>query len=223
VSALLSERQDNNAFQTDPPLSPFPVPDYYQVPRHRSNHQYRKALTNQPMRTSIKLHPFSAISYRKHPRPAATFDANVIQVQARCSGAGGDPAVIGLLPAVFVGGITQKALIRPLTSSEARDYHGGRTGQVYRILLRVNEDKRFYCRLCAIGDDEGGWKHAKDALRHLKRDHFGLGMQCDRWSVFFSIYERSVDEISHVVALVVSDKVACTANELKRHNCVAKT
>jgi len=141
----------------------------------------------------ITLHHSSAISYRKHPRPAATFEANVIQAQARCAGAGGDPAAIELLPAIFVEGITGKALTRPLTRSEAFEYHGGRTGQVYRVLLRVNEeDKRFYCRLCAIGDDDGGWKHAKDALRHLKRDHFGLGTQCDHWSVFFSIYERTI-------------------------------
>jgi len=117
----------------------------------------------------------------------------------------------------------QKALTRPSASREACDYHGGRTGQLYHILLRVDEDKRFYCRHCTNGDDEGGWKHAKGALRHLKRDHVGLGMQCDRWSTFFSIYERSLDERSHVVALVVSDMVAYTANELKGHHCVAKT
>jgi hypothetical protein len=150
------------------------------------------------MRGRITLHPTSTISYRKHPRPAATFDANVIHVQARCTGAGADPAAIELLPTIFVEGITQKALTRRLTSGEAFDYHGGRPGQVYRVLLRVdedeNEEKRFHCRLCAIGADEGGWKHAKDALRHLKRDHFGLGTQCDRWSVLFffllSIYEQ---------------------------------
>jgi hypothetical protein len=138
------------------------------------------------MRGRITLRSLGTISYRKHPRPAATFDANIIQVQARCAGAGGDPAAIELLPVIFVEGITQEALTRQLTSSEAYDYHGGRTGQVYRVLLRVdNEEKRFHCRLCAIGADEGGWKHAKDALRHLKRDHFGLGTPCDRWSVFF--------------------------------------
>jgi hypothetical protein len=138
----------------------------------------------------ITLHTSSTISYRKSPRPAATFDANVTQVQTRCTGAGGDPAAIGLLAVIFVDGITQKALTRQLTSSEAVDYHGSRPGQVYRVLLRVDEEeKRFRCRLCAIGADEGGWKHAKDALRHLKRDHFGLGTQCDRWSViYFSIY-----------------------------------
>jgi len=143
------------------------------------------------MRTRITLYPPSSISYRKHSRPAAKFDADVIQVQARCTDAGGDPAAIELLPSIFIEGITQAALTRSLTRSEAREYHGGRAGKVYRVLLRVDEEeKRFHCRLCAIGDDEGGWKHAKDALRHLKRDHFGLGNQCDRWSVFFSIYEH---------------------------------
>jgi hypothetical protein len=147
------------------------------------------------MRGRITLHPSIAISYRKSPRPAAAFDANVIQVQARCAGAGGDPAAIEILAAIFVEGITQKALTRQLTSSEARDYHGSRPGQVYRVLLRVDEEeKRFHCRLCAIGADEGGWKHAKDALRHLKRDHFGLGTQCDRWSVkiYLSIWIKGL-------------------------------
>jgi len=112
-------------------------------------------------------------------------------MQARCIGAGGDLAAIELLPVIFVDGITQTALTRPLTRSEAFEYHGGCTGKVYRVLLRFNEEaKRFHCRLCVIGGDEGGWKHPRDALRHRNRDHFGLGTQCDRWSVFFSIYEH---------------------------------
>ena len=106
-----------------------------------------------------------------------------MQVQARCTVGGGEPAAIGLLPVVFVEGISQKALTRQLTRSEACDYHDGRAGQVYRILLRADENRRFHCRLCTIGANEGGWKHARDALRHLKRDHFGLGTRCDRWSV----------------------------------------
>jgi len=143
------------------------------------------------MRARTTLYPSSSISYRKQSRPAATFAANVIQVQARCTGAGGDPAAIELLPVIFVDGITQTALTRPLTRNEAFEYHGGRTGKMYRVLLRFNEEeKRFHCRLCAIGDDEGGWKHPRDALHHLKRDHFGLGTQCDRWSVCFSICEH---------------------------------
>ena len=71
------------------------------------------------MRTRVILHPFTTISYRKQPRPAATFVAKVI----RCAGTGGDPAAIDLLPAIFVDGTTQKALTRQLTNSEACDYH----------------------------------------------------------------------------------------------------
>jgi hypothetical protein len=162
-------------------LSAFPVPAYYQalaLPR-TSNCQCTSAKEHTGAR--VTLHPSRSISYRKQPRPAVTFDANIIQVQARCAAAGGDSAAIELLPAIFVEGISQQALMRQLTSSEAFDYHGGRAGQVYRVLLRVDEGQRFHCRLCAIGTDEGGWKHAKDALHHLKRDHFGLGNHCARW------------------------------------------
>jgi len=59
------------------------------------------------MRARITLHPSSAISCHKNSRPAATFDANVAQVQARCASAGDDPAAIELLPAIFVEGITK--------------------------------------------------------------------------------------------------------------------
>jgi hypothetical protein len=162
-------------------LSAFPVPEYYQAPAlpPTSNHQCPCAKEHTGAR--MTLNPSRSISYRKQPRLAATFDANIIQVQARCAAAGGDPITIALLPAIFVEGISQQALMRQMTSSEASDYHGGRAGQVYRVLLRIDEDKRFYCRLCAIGADEGGWKHPKDALRHLKRNHFGLGTHCVRW------------------------------------------
>jgi hypothetical protein len=162
-------------------LSAFPVPGYYQAPALPPTSTHQCPCAKEYMGARVTLHPSRFISYRKQPRPAATFDANIIQVQARCAAAGGDPITIALLPAIFVEGISQQALMRQMTSSEASDYHGGRAGQVYRILLHIGEEKRFYCRLCAIGADEGGWKHAKDALRHLKRDHFGLGTYCVRW------------------------------------------
>jgi hypothetical protein len=129
----------------------------------------------------VPYHHRSLISYRKQPRPAATFDGDVIQVQARCTARGGDPAAVALLPNIFVDGISQKALTRQMTEDEACECHNGQSGQVYRTLLRMDEDNRYRCRLCAIGTDERGWKHARDALRHLKRDHFGLGERCGEW------------------------------------------
>jgi hypothetical protein len=157
----------------------FPVPGYQAVPP--TAHQHQGPPTHKHVRTRVTFHPFKTISYRKQPRPAATFDADVAQVQARCTAGGGDPAAIGLLANIFVEGISQKALMRKMMSSEASDHHDGRAGQVYRTLLRVDESKRFHCRLCAVKADEGGWKHARDVLRHLKRDHFGLGDTCERW------------------------------------------
>lgn len=139
---------------------------------------------NKHMPTRVTFHQPRSISCRKQSRPAATFEPNVIRLLARCTASGGDLAAIGFLLAIFVRGISKKALTRQLTSSEAWDYNDGRAGQVYRVFIRVGDDRRFHCRLCVIGTDEGGWKHAKDVLRHLKRDHFGLGTHCDRWSVY---------------------------------------
>jgi len=127
------------------------------------------------------FHSIGIISYRKRPRPAATFDGNVAQVQAQCVACGGDPAAIAILPAIFIDGISQEALTRQMTNSESSKYHSGQPGQVYRTLLRIDEEKRYRCRLCAIDTDGRGWKHARDALRHLKRDHFGLGDRCNDW------------------------------------------
>src|SRR5258708_13154157 len=117
------------------------------------------------MRTRVTFHPCVTLSYRKQPRPAAMFDADIAQAQAQCIAGGGDPTAITLLPAIFVEGISQEALMRKMTSSEAYDYHNGRPGQVYRILLRVDQDKRFHCRLYAFRADQGAWKHALDTPR----------------------------------------------------------
>jgi hypothetical protein len=129
------------------------------------------------------VHPYTRISFRKTTRPAADYTPIVELVQARCVVDGGDPAAIGLLRSIFSGGISVNALTRRMTRDEAREYNCGAPGEMFRGLLRNDEDKRFRCRLCAVGADEGGWKQARDALRHLKRDHFGLGVRCHQWSV----------------------------------------
>ena len=38
--------------------------------------------------------------------------------------------------------------------------------EVTRDVTQADKEKQSRCCLCAIGTDEGGWKHAKDALRH---------------------------------------------------------
>jgi len=131
-----------------------------------------KGTTNQPV---------TILVYRRKHRPAAEFTSNIRELQTRCLIDGGDPEAVDLLPSIFSQGISQEALSRPLTRMEADQYTDGTSGQVYRMLLQVDGGDRFRCRLCAVDDDGSGWKHARDALRHLKRDHFGLGNSCDKW------------------------------------------
>jgi len=147
---------------------------------------------NHPMtRSRVTIHPYTRVSFRKKTRPAADYTPDLGLVQAQCIADGGDPAAISLLQTVFADGILTNALTRHMTRDEARKYNHGVPGQVYRVLLRADDESRFRCCLCASDADEGGWGCAKDALRHLKRDHFGLGTRCDRWSVMLYLYEMS--------------------------------
>ena len=132
-------------------------------------------------RSRVTTHSHTRVSFRKKTRPAAAYTPDMELVQTRCAADGGDPAAVNLLRAAFPDGISTTALTRRMTRDEAREYNHGASGQMYRVFLRIDEENRFHCRLCAAAADGWGWKQAKDALRHLKRDHFGLGTCCDRW------------------------------------------
>jgi len=43
-------------------------------------------------------------------------------------------------------------------------------------------DDGFECCLCTVGK-RTWWKNKKDAVRHLKKFHFGLAMRCESWYV----------------------------------------
>jgi len=102
-------------------------------------------------------------------------------VEEQCRADGGEENAIALLTGIFSDGIFEKALTRKMTREEARKHHGSTSTQVYRMLLRSDEAGRFHCRLCAVGANMGGWKEQRHVLRHLKRDHFGLGDTCTIW------------------------------------------
>ena len=133
----------------------------------------------------MTLHPYATVSFRKTRRPPAVYSADIRVVTANCRERGGEENAIRLLHNIFSDGISDPALTRTMTGEEALKHSGDGGGgaymQVYRKLLRSDATERFHCRLCAIGANEGGWKKARDALRHLKRDHFGLGTTCALW------------------------------------------
>ena len=154
-----------------------------------NTHSTPRTMDHPLTHSRVTTHPYTRVSFRKKARPAAEYTPDLALVRAHCTADGGDPAAIGLLQTVFADGILADALTRYMTRDEARKYNHGAPGQVYRVFLRADNGKRFHCRLCASDADEGGWEYAKDALRHLKRDHFGLGTRCDRWSVLLYLYD----------------------------------
>ena len=131
---------------------------------------------------------YTSLHQDKKTRPAADYTPNLPLVQANCIANAGEPAAISLVQTMFANGISTTALTRRMTRDEAREYNYGAPSQMFRVFLREDKEQRSRCRLCAIGSDEGGWEHAKDALLHLKHDHFGLGTGCHRWSVLLSLY-----------------------------------
>jgi hypothetical protein len=133
------------------------------------------------MRT-VTPHIDDNIIYRKIRRPPAAYSPHLWVVVEGCRANGGEELAIALLPGIFSGGVSEAALTRKMTREEARKYHGHVSTQVYRVLLR-SVAGRYHCRLCAVDANQNGWKNAKDVLRHLKRDHFGLVKMCPVWLV----------------------------------------
>ena len=135
------------------------------------------------MRTVETPHIYDNVVYRKARRPPAAYSSNVQVVAEGSRADGGEEHAIALLSEIFPGEITEKALTRKMTREEARKHHNGASTPVYRMLLRSDRAGRFHCRLCSVYDNQNGWKNAKDVLRHLKRDHFGLANVCPKWLV----------------------------------------
>ena len=115
--------------------------------------------------------------------PAAELEPDVKKLQRRCKQAGGEEQAVLLIEKIFEREVKLSSLTRKLTTKElASRQFGGESGQAYVCFLRVERDARNTCRLCPRGT-EMSWKHRRDALRHLRRDHFGLADKCPNWCV----------------------------------------
>ena len=113
------------------------------------------------------------------------YESDLVRLQQRCRETGADERVIELLGKIFASGISLETLIRPLTDAEVESKEFGiGTGKVYTAFLEHTNDRsvapRYICRLC---HSKQTWKHSKDVLRHLRRDHFGLANVCKQWYV----------------------------------------
>ena len=113
-----------------------------------------------------------------------TYQGNLVRLQQRCRSQGADESAIGVLGKIFADEISLEALSRRLTDAEAETKEFGiDTGMLYTALLEHPDEENdgYACGLCDI---EKTWKHHRDVLRHLRRDHFGISDDCDRWYVF---------------------------------------
>jgi len=154
-----------------------PMPFNQQIGPSCSNGTNRRQLSKPYQR------PTSA---PRKPRPIP-YERNLVRLQQRCRRQGADEGAIGLLGKVFANGVSLEALTRQVTDTEAETKEFGiDNGKVYNALLGYLDEEdgvvpRYNCRLC---HSEQTWKHPRDVLRHLRREHFGLADVCDQWYVF---------------------------------------
>jgi len=166
---------------------------------------YEKATTTATTRTSASLPPQDSVGCqrRAHTTRTARFHpANVPQRLPRGMRKTWGPAagamtlastvaelqregvaadVVATVREIFAAGFTVDALMRKMSKDESRRHLAGEKGQAYRALLAPTPEDRFRCRLCHEGANAMSWKHPRDVVRHLRRDHFGLGDACQNW------------------------------------------
>jgi hypothetical protein len=136
-------------------------------------------------------HPASSTP---HKTRAVKYEGNLDRLLERCRRQGEDEDALGYLGKIFATVVSLEALMRPLTDTEVEtEEFGIGMGKVYTSLLQFNDDEgvgpRYTCRLCRRNQT---WKHSKDALRHLRRDHFGLANDCPNWCVLNHLLALSV-------------------------------
>ena len=217
-SGLLSASEQSSSMLVSHP--PAPQPYVWPPPTNRSESlQLRLQEARREKRTS----PYASghrptsprlLRYRRPQKkqPPVEFEPNIKKLQSRCRAAGADDQAVLLIGRVFVNEVKLSCLTRKLSSKELASHQfGSESGQVYGGFLRAEREGRYTCRLCPWNTDMS-WKHKRDALRHLRRDHFGLAEKCNEWCVFVSVASRDIH-------FLLSDKLAYTTGEMNNHRC----
>lgn len=128
---------------------------------------------------------------RGHRLPAADYESNIARLQERLRREGANLDAVALIQSIFPNGVTLDALTRRRTREEAiqeASFSQG-AGPVYLAFLDSvhstlgESGTRYQCRLCPIKGEIITWKYHRDVLRHLRKEHFGLGEKCPHWYV----------------------------------------
>jgi len=153
-------------------------------------------------------------------KPAAEYEPDPGELQVSCRLRGGTNFACQWIPTVFNDGVTLNALVRRLTLTEIEhmNFPGGfEPCLAYDGFLQKAEDG-FECRLCASGK-RVWWKNKKDAVRHLRKFHFGLADQCDTWCVLRLVFVY-VSRFLISLHLLHSHKCIYSTGEMNSHRCV---
>ena len=124
---------------------------------------------------------------RPGKKPAVPYRRDPLELQKHCKLRGGCDFAVDWIMVAFRNGVSLEALIRTLDlaeteSSDRSASNGFQLRQAYDGFL-VQTGHQFECGLCKEGK-RTHWRHKKDAVRHLRKFHFGLADRCRMWYVF---------------------------------------
>jgi len=125
------------------------------------------------------------------------FEGNVAMLKKRLRVKGAKKWAVERCDTIFENGVTIEALEERMTREQC-DLLNVRDGKQFRLFFDFAENatgqvtRRHRCGLCTPGKE---YKNHRDALRHLLKDHFGLGFRCGQWSVSLLIGELVLTEI----------------------------
>ena len=128
-----------------------------------------------------RRHALQRIYDKPRNKPAVPYEPNLPTLQELSRQRGGQDFAIAWILRAFTNGVTAKALSRALREDEINGVyhdHGFHLSQAYDGFLEKVDD-RFECGLCAE-EKRANW-NKKDAIRHFRKFHFGIGQTCGTW------------------------------------------
>jgi hypothetical protein len=156
--------------------------------------------------------PGTTISASRGPVLPKEFEGEIAKLKAQLLENGASKWAVELCDAIFKNGVTIEALEERMTREQCEKLRVC-DGKKFRLFLEIvgkangQTPGRHRCGLCPPGKV---YKHHRDALRHLLKDHFGLSFRCPRWWV-------SIMTTEFVLTKVDSTHRGFTRPELTRH------
>ena len=127
---------------------------------------------------------FSSLRLRGVRLPPQPYEENPLILYHRLISEGADSRVAVILrDVIFAAGVTVEALMAPIQTRKMSLAYGG-AKRMWQLLLEtkmvIPGKKKHFCLLCPVGG-RPGYQHARDAVRHFNREHFGFSFPCESW------------------------------------------